>query len=579
MLKILAFYIVFLPCLLLVNDVHAQDPIRKVENQLRKYRNRYRRSKRSLDRAKKALASQKRTVDNKNDTSEIITWQKGSFTPNSGLIYDYDYIFSFLHKEETLTFSKDPSTRFILWDSLNNVFYKNSANSQVLKEGVEVMGWHPYWMEDAYQYYNYDLLSIISYYSYDINPETGLAWEQEIMDDLFKSALLDSADSSNTRVFISVTSYTEDNNKQFLSNKQAQYDFGENIIGILNKRKEVLAGVDLDFEEIREADKDLFTEFVITLSAKLKNAGFSLILDVPFFDQMKVYDFAELQGHVEYFNIMGYDFHGEYSDYPGSVAPLRTLENKPSLETAVNDILKTGVPGEQVILTLPLYGVTWDISNLDKGKSAVFDASIPYYDILAEYDNRYNPFYDPLSASMFYLTEEGGARKMCWFENETSFDLKFKWLMEEKGLKGAGIWALGYARGDNRIWKTIEKNFCKDSLEIITPIATVYSGPYGLTKSIVKNKRAIGSAFLIFSGFFILGLIGSLRDWRVREILFKQQSFRAVYSMSCVILIIIALKWLLLDSTPWLYVLLPVSTAVGIFLINLVFSRYRKNLK
>lgn len=579
MLKILAFYIVFLPCLLLVNDVHAQDPIRKVENQLRKYRNRYRRSKRSLDRAKKALASQKRTVDNKNDTSEIITWQKGSFTPNSGLIYDYDYIFSFLHKEETLTFSKDPSTRFILWDSLNNVFYKNSANSQVLKEGVEVMGWHPYWMEDAYQYYNYDLLSIISYYSYDINPETGLAWEQEIMDDLFKSALLDSADSSNTRVFISVTSYTEDNNKQFLSNKQAQYDFGENIIGILNKRKDVLAGVDLDFEEIREADKDLFTEFVITLSAKLKNAGFSLILDVPFFDQMKVYDFAELQGHVEYFNIMGYDFHGEYSDYPGSVAPLRTLENKPSLETAVNDILKTGVPGEQVILTLPLYGVTWDISNLDKGKSAVFDASIPYYDILAEYDNRYNPFYDPLSASMFYLTEEGGARKMCWFENETSFDLKFKWLMEEKGLKGAGIWALGYARGDNRIWKTIEKNFCKDSLEIITPIATVYSGPYGLTKSIVKNKRAIGSAFLIFSGFFILGLIGSLRDWRVREILFKQQSFRAVYSMSCVILIIIALKWLLLDSTPWLYVLLPVSTAVGIFLINLVFSRYRKNLK
>ena len=579
MLKILAFFIVFLPCWLFSGEIQAQDPIRKIDSQLRKVRNRYNRTKRSVNRAKKALASQKKTVDANNDSTDIIQWQKGSFIPNSGMIYDYDYIFSFLHKEETLTFSKDPATKFILWDSLNNEFYKNSANSQVLKDGVEVMGWHPYWMEDAYQYYNYDLLSIISYYSYDINPETGLAWEQEIIDGLFKSALLDSADSSGTRVFISVTSYTEENNRQFLSNKQAQYDFGENIIGLLNKRKGVLAGVDLDFEEIREADREIFTQFVITLSTKLKNAGFSLILDVPFFDQRGVYDYKALKDHVEYFNVMGYDFHGEYSDYPGSIAPLRSLENKPSLETAVNDLLIAEVPGQQIILTLPLYGVTWDISNLDRGKSAVFDASIPYYDILAEYDNRYNPFYDPLAASMFYLTEENRVRKMCWFENETTFDLKFKWMMEEKGLKGAGVWALGYARGDNKIWKAIEKNFCKDSLELVTPIAVTYSGPYGITKSIVKQKKAIGATFLIFAGFFVLGLLLSLRDWRVREILFKQQSFRMIYSIAFVVFAVLALKWLQLDATKWTYVLLPVGTAAALYLINLLFTSYRKRLK
>ena len=124
MLKILAFFIVFLPCWLFSGEIQAQDPIRKIDSQLRKVRNRYNRTKRSVNRAKKALASQKKTVDANNDSTDIIQWQKGSFIPNSGMIYDYDYIFSFLHKEETLTFSKDPATKFILWDSLNNEFYK-----------------------------------------------------------------------------------------------------------------------------------------------------------------------------------------------------------------------------------------------------------------------------------------------------------------------------------------------------------------------------------------------------------------------------------------------------------------------
>ena len=168
---------------------------------------------------------------------------------------------------------------------------------------------------------------------------------------------------------------------------------------------------------------------------------------------------------------------------------------------------------------------------------------------------------------------------MCWFENETSLDLKFKWLKEEKGLKGTGLWALGYAKGDEKIWRAVSQNFCIDSLSITNPVEVSYSGPYGLVKDIVRYKKVIGFSFMVFSGFLILGFVMSLTDWRVREILFQKQSFRIIYSVVFVVFFTLSMKWWLLESYSWYYVLLPVVTAAAIFLINLGFTEYRRKLR
>ena len=97
---------------------------------------------------------------------------------------------------------------------------------------------------------------------------------------------------------------------------------------------------------------------------------------------------------------MGYDFSGEHSDYPGSVAPLNSFTNQPSLETCVNDFLNLDIDGGQIILSLPLYGVTWDIRDIQIGRSSYME-SLPYYEIISNYDTEYNPIFDPISASFF----------------------------------------------------------------------------------------------------------------------------------------------------------------------------------
>ena len=143
--------------------------------------------------------------------------------------------------------------------------------------------------------------------------------------------------------------------------------------------------MDLDFEQIDTADSQRFTDFVKQLSSRLGNANYKVILNVPYFNDKNVFDYSSLASHVMYFNIMGYDFSGEYSAYPGSISPINSLETQPSLETAVNDLLNIGILGKQIILTLPLYGVTWDVTQLEKGGGSRYEASLPYYMIQSKY--------------------------------------------------------------------------------------------------------------------------------------------------------------------------------------------------
>ncbi|MFT6036523.1 MAG: hypothetical protein ACI9XJ_002106, partial [Marivirga sp.] len=271
------------------------------------------RTRRDFRGANKLLSSSKRTLDSSQDTADVITWKMKPYIPNSGMIHDYKYVYSFLHARQEYTFQKDFDLKSIHWDSINNVFYKNIGRERKLKKNVEVIGWHPHWMGDAYKYYNYKLLTMISFYSYDINPNTGNYWNPEIIEQLRQSSLPDSASKYGTKLLISVTSLGLENNHTFLNNELAQEQFFHEILELLQERPGIYAGIDLNFEEIATEDRDKFTLFVKKLNARLAPKEYLLILDVPYFNDKSTYDYQALNGYVKYFNIMGYDFSGEHS--------------------------------------------------------------------------------------------------------------------------------------------------------------------------------------------------------------------------------------------------------------------------
>ena len=535
------------------------------------------RTKRDFKGVNKLLSSTKRTVDSSVDTLDVITWSMRPYIPNSGMIHDYEYVYTFLHAQQEYTFQKDFNLKSIHWDSINDVFYKNVSSERKIKEGNEVIGWHPHWMGDSYKYYNYKLLTMISYYSYDINPSTGNYWNPEIIEQLRNSSMPDSAAKYGVKTLVSVTSLGKENNQSFLNNELAQEQFFHEIIELLNEKKGKFSGIDLNFEEISPTDKGKFSHFVKQLSARLSSNGYFLILDVPYFNSNDIFDYKALSSYVKYFNVMGYDFNGDHSVYPGSIAPLHSLDTQPSLETAVNDFFNDEVSSQKIILSLPLYGVTWDVTNLDKGSVSIYEKSLPYYKVIANYETEYNPYYDALSGSSFFIMNDDATKKMCWYESDVSLDIKFQWT-KGKNLKGIGLWAMGYDQGAPEIWKVVADNFGTDSLAAIHPVKTKLSGPFGIVSDIIRYKKMVGIGFLIFSGFIILGFIISLSDWRVREILFQKQSFRIVYSFVFLVFAILGIEWWL-EGSQWNITIGLVIGAVGVLLINIAFTKYRDVLK
>jgi spore germination protein YaaH len=535
------------------------------------------RARQNYDQMGRLFSSLRRPRNPKTDTAAQIIWEKKPYIPNSGMIHDYQHIYTFIHRTQKYSFTRDYDLKSIEWDSVNNLFYKNRGSQDSLNPQFEVIGWHPSWMGDTYKYYNFRLLSMVSFYSFDINPNNGSASNPDDLDWLRKSSLPDSAAKYGAKTLISVTSLEKDNNHIFLSDEYSRNQFMEEITAILNENKNRFSGIDLNVEEIDPADRDLFTQFVKMLYARLSSSGYILVLDVPYFNEGNVIDYAELRDYVTYFNIMGYDFSGMHSAYPGSVSPLHSLTTQPSLETAVNDFLNLGISGQQVILSLPLYGVIWDVTDIQTGTQPEYIESIPYYRVKSQFGSEYNAYFDPFSSSNFYLVPSGDRTIMCWYEGEQSLGLKFEWA-KSMNLKGIGLWALGYDQGAPEIWKAVNSSFAMDSLSVI-PYSSNLSGPYGIVRDVLRYKKMIGLGFLLFAAFVVLGFVVCLFDWRVRQVLFSEQTFRVVYALVFLVLIVVGIWWIGFPETGLNLVLGLLTGGSTVMLINLGFNSYRQKLK
>jgi len=65
---------------------------------------------------------------------------------------------------------------------------------------------------------------------------------------------------------------------------------------------------------------------------------------------------------------------------------------------------------------------------------------------------------DSISQSSYYIYTKDGAIQQCWFEGPQSMSVKMNFI-KDKGLSGIGLWALGYAHGNEKIWGGIRAVF------------------------------------------------------------------------------------------------------------------------
>lgn len=115
-----------------------------------------------------------------------------------------------------------------------------------------------------------------------------------------------------------------------------------------------LDGINVDFEALGSVNKDGFTNFMKELYNKLKSLNLNVSVDITKISKVSdlyslCYDRSTLANYCDYLMLMGYDEHYSTSTEPGSVGSYNFVD------TAISDIIDQGVPGNKLILAVPLY--------------------------------------------------------------------------------------------------------------------------------------------------------------------------------------------------------------------------------
>ncbi len=232
--------------------------------------------------------------------------------------------------------------------------------------------------------------------------------------------------------------------RQVLSSSTRRAALIANIYGLL--RSNGYGGVNIDFENLKPASRELFNVFIRELSAKLRPGGFQLTISVPAKTAdyassawFGAFDYATLGAYADRIMLMTYDEHSRVSG-PGPVASIGWGEWV--LRYAVSKI-----PAEKVVLGLAGYGYDW--TSFGSAKAVTYQQVL---NLLKKHDVSAN--WDAASKSPYFTYFSGGRRHTVWYENSTSLSAKVD-LVTRYGVRGVALWRLGFE--DQRLWQVVRE--------------------------------------------------------------------------------------------------------------------------
>lgn len=211
-------------------------------------------------------------------------------------------------------------------------------------------------------------------------------------------------------------------------------------------------GVDIDFENIRENDREEFNKFIEKLASELHKKDKALSISLPVktekVDWHKAYDYAELGKHADLLILMAYDKN------PASPEPQAAI----GWVEEVVDYAVARIPAEKVLLGIGFYGYNWSAA----GRGTVlltrqdFDSGVQFVDELVERYKATPRWDEDAMMSTFEYYDEWGRHHIVWYEDEKSLQAKID-LVKNKNIGGIALWRLGYITPG--AWKIIEQNF------------------------------------------------------------------------------------------------------------------------
>ena len=252
-----------------------------------------------------------------------------------------------------------------------------------------------------------------------------------------------------------------------ISNADAGIKVTSTILNSYTKRQELIQdivemcvkyeidGVNIDFENIYEADKDKYSRFIIELVPRMQEMGLVTSVDVTAPDGdpnwSLCYDRNVLGDVADYLVFMAYDQYGSSSAKAGTTAGYNWVE------TSLKKIIEYDeVDTEKIILGMPLFTRIWTIKQDGTVSSNVVNMVDINKSIPAGVEKQWND-----TLKQYYIEYKSGtSTKKMWIEDGTSIAAKVS-LVTQYNLGGTACWEKD--RETSNVWTIIREELEKTS--------------------------------------------------------------------------------------------------------------------
>lgn len=349
-------------------------------------------------------------------------------------------------------------------------WYENNVNTEVYSTSETraedcnlekvVYGWHPYWVGSAHLNYQWNLLSHLSFFSYEVDENTGLPLTTH---GWMTADAVDSALANGVKTTLCVTLFGSSNLTTFLTNPTAKATLISELIDRVSARG--AHGVNIDFEGLPASQKTNFANFMVDLSdamhAAIPGSEVSTVLYAV--DWSNVFDFGIMADAVDHFIVMGYAYYYQGSSNTGPCDPLYHFGStyNYTLSKTITYYLDKGCPKDKLIMGLPYYGYEWPTASLSIPSSTTGSGvAKTYAQVKTNSSGNYIPAnhtWDADSYTDIYTYVDGG-NKQTYITLEDGFQKRLAHI-NQTGIGGIGIWALGYDNGYDYLWESIEMYF------------------------------------------------------------------------------------------------------------------------
>ncbi len=348
-----------------------------------------------------------------------------------------------------------------------------------------VLGFLPYWNLKYANELNIKSLTHLAYFGVELDEfgeiqkfsqpgELEPGWNKLQSDSL--ELILRQVRLSHKKPVLVIKVFNKENIRSLLNNPTYRHQATTTITQLLKEKQ--ITSVNIDFETSSISDSQTKNNFTLFIKELKQQSTDPLEVSIDVFanaaQQSFIWDLAALEPHTDYFIVMAYDFYRASSSQAGPVSPLRgkcpptdLLETpeetclEEDITSSISDITKI-IPPHKVILGVPFYGYQWQTSS-DNFLANTYSktGSTATYRYIQELFNSddvssFSASWSSLSQTPYLNFYEQGDLYQLHYDNPYSLSLKLD-LVNQAGLGGIAIWALGYEVPYSDLWQTISQ--------------------------------------------------------------------------------------------------------------------------